>query len=121
MRLISAKIIMALSGLFLIVFIIGHLLGNLQIFLGPEVFNAYSELLRQYPITLWSVRILLIAAFASHIVTAIYLANVNRQARPINYSQKHNVKASLASRTMLSGGLVLLAFLLFHLAHLTWR
>lgn len=121
MASISAKILMALSGLFLMSFLVVHLLGNLQIFAGPEVFNAYPETLRHYPILLWSARIMLITAFVLHIVTSIYLSAKNKTARPIAYAQNQPVKASLASRTMLTGGLVILGFLLFHLAHLTWR
>jgi succinate dehydrogenase / fumarate reductase cytochrome b subunit len=121
MASISAKILMALSGLFLMSFLVIHLLGNLQIFAGPEVFNAYPETLRHYPILLWSARIMLITAFVLHIVTSIYLSLKNRAARPIAYAQNHSIKASLPSRTMLWGGLVILGFLLFHLAHLTWK
>ncbi|MES2504955.1 MAG: succinate dehydrogenase cytochrome b subunit [Myxococcota bacterium] len=121
MASISAKIAMAVSGLMLIGFIIVHLLGNLQIFYGAEVFNAYPDALRHYPILLWTARIGLIAAFVVHIFTSIYLALKNKAARPVRYEQKRSVRASMASRTMLYGGLVLLGFLMFHLAHLTWR
>ncbi len=121
MASISTKILMALSGLMLVGFIVVHLLGNLQIFAGPEVFNAYPELLRQYPKMLWTARIGLIAAFVLHIISAVYLSSRNISARPVRYANKKSIKASLASRTMLIGGLVLLGFLLFHLAHLTWR
>lgn len=121
MTSISAKILMALSGLFLMSFLVVHLLGNLQIFAGPEVFNAYPKILHQFPVLLWSARIVLITAFALHIISAVYLSSKNKAARPISYAQKHNVQASLASRTMLLGGLVILGFLLFHLSHLTWR
>ncbi|MEI6806213.1 MAG: succinate dehydrogenase cytochrome b subunit [Myxococcaceae bacterium] len=121
MASISAKILMALSGLFLMSFLVIHLLGNLQIFAGPEVFNAYPETLHHYPILLWSARIFLICAFTLHILTSVYLSTKNKAARPIAYAQKKSVAASLASRTMLLGGLVILGFLLFHLSHLTWR
>jgi succinate dehydrogenase / fumarate reductase cytochrome b subunit len=121
MASISAKILMALSGLFLMSFLVVHLLGNLQIFSGPEVFNAYPELLHHYPTLLWSARIVLICAFVLHILTSIYLSTKNKAARPVAYAQKHSLRASLASRTMLLGGLVILGFLLFHLSHLTWR
>lgn len=121
MASISAKILMALSGLILIGFIVVHLLGNLQIYAGQEVFNSYPELLRHYPVMLWTARIGLILAFAVHIISAVYLSSRNITARPVRYANKVSIKASLASRTMLTGGLVLLGFLLFHLAHLTWR
>lgn len=121
MTSISAKILMALSGLFLMSFLVIHLLGNLQIYAGQEIFNAYPETLRHYPILLWAARIALICGFVLHIVTSIYLSAKNKAARPVAYEKKYSVKASLASRTMLWGGLVILGFLLFHLAHLTWR
>ena len=121
MASISAKILMALSGLFLMSFLVVHLIGNLQIFEGAEVFNAYPETLHQYPTLLWSARILLITAFVLHIFTAVYLSAKNKAARPIPYENKKSIAASMASRTMLLGGLVILGFLLFHLAHLTWR
>lgn len=82
--------------------------------------NAYGVFLRTMPKLLWSLRIGLIVAFVLHIWTSIQLSIRNRRARPIAYAQKHSVQASLASRTMLLSGLVVLAFLLFHLSHLTW-
>lgn len=121
MASISAKILMALSGLFLISFLVVHLLGNLQIYAGQEVFNTYAETLDHFPKLLWVARIVLICAFAMHIVTSIYLSAKNKAARPIAYEKNHSVRASLASKTMLLSGLVILGFLLFHLAHLTWR
>lgn len=121
MALISAKILMALSGLFLISFLVVHLLGNLQIYSGAEVFNAYPELLESYPNLLLTAEIILFTMFGLHITTAVYLSSKNKTARPIAYGYKKSIKASLASRTMLLGGLVILGFVLFHLAHLTWR
>jgi succinate dehydrogenase / fumarate reductase cytochrome b subunit len=72
------------------------------------------------PKLLWALRIAIIVAFIVHIVTSIQLSLENRAARPVKYAEKKSVAATLASRTMLTGGLVVLAFLLYHLAHLTF-
>jgi len=111
---------MALSGGFLIVFLIAHLLGNLEVFGGPEAINAYGVLLRTFPKVLWALRIAVIVAFVVHIVTSVQLALENRAARPVKYADKKSVAATFASRTMLWGGLVVVTFLLYHLAHFTW-
>lgn len=111
---------MALSGGFLIVFIIAHLLGNLEVFGGPEAINAYGVLLRSVPKLLWALRIAVIVAFVVHIITSVQLSIENRAARPVKYAHKKSVAATLASRTMLWGGMALLLFLIYHLAHFTF-
>ena len=111
---------MALSGAMLILFLIGHLLGNLEIFAGQEAINAYSVFLRSVPKLLWSFRIAVIVAFVAHIYTSVQLSIENKRARPVNYVGKKSVAATFASRTMLLGGLVVLSFVLYHLAHFTF-
>jgi succinate dehydrogenase / fumarate reductase cytochrome b subunit len=113
--------IVAITGIVLIVFIIGHLLGNLQIFLGPEWVNSYAEHLRSLGPLLWMIRIFLITIFIVHIFYTISLAIENRRARPVHYRQKDNIKATLASRSMAISGLIVLIFVLYHLAHFTVR
>lgn len=110
---------MALSGLGLVIYVIFHMLGNLQVFEGPLVFNGYAALLRDMPIPLWAARIGLLSLAALHIVLAIQLTSRNRQARPIAYAVREYRQASFASRTMATSGFVLLLFILFHLLHLT--
>jgi len=117
---IGSKFVMAITGFFLIFFILIHLLGNLEIFYGAEGVNAYGVLLRSFPKLLWSMRIALIVAFILHIWISIRLSIKNKKARPITYVQNNTIKATLASRTMLLSGLVVLSFLAFHLSHLTW-
>ncbi len=109
--------IVAVTGVILILFVIGHLLGNLQIFLGPRWINDYAQHLRDLGALLWLVRIGLLLAVTLHIYFTILLAIENRRARPRGYVKKQNVKASFASRHMVVSGLVVLAFIIFHLLH----
>jgi succinate dehydrogenase / fumarate reductase, cytochrome b subunit len=117
---IGAKSIMALTGLGLTFFVIAHMLGNLQLFLGPDALNAYAAKLKDMPELLWLARLGLLAIFAIHIALGIWLWLNNRQARPVPYVYQNTRAATVASRTMLYSGLVLLAFVVFHLAHYTF-
>jgi len=114
------KFLMAVSGAALFLFIVGHLLGNLQIFLGPEALNRYSAFLKSTGELLWMARIGLLVMVAIHIWTAIALTLENRAARPVAYAQKDYVKASYASRTMHLSGLIILIYLIYHLMHFTF-
>jgi succinate dehydrogenase / fumarate reductase cytochrome b subunit len=118
---VGKKMIVAVTGIILILFVIGHLLGNLQIFLPPDWINSYAQHLRDLGPLLWLERIILLAAAIIHIVVTIQLAIENRRARPEAYIDKHNVKASFASRHMVMSGLIVLAFIIYHLAHFTLR
>ena len=113
--------IVAITGVILIVFVIGHLIGNLQIFLGLEWINAYSQHLRDLGPLLWLIRIFLLASVILHIYFTILLAIENRRARPERYIDRNYVKASWASRHMVVSGLVVLTFIIFHLLHFTAR
>jgi succinate dehydrogenase / fumarate reductase cytochrome b subunit len=118
---VGKKMIVALTGIVLIAFVIGHLLGNLQIFLGPDWVNSYAEHLRALGPLLWAIRIFLLVNLVLHIFYTISLAIENRRARPVNYKRKDHVKATFASRHMVMSGLIVLAFILYHLAHFTVR
>jgi len=113
--------IVAGTGVILILFVIGHLLGNLQIFLGPEWINAYSQHLRDLGPLLWLIRVFLLITVILHIYFTILLAIENRRARPEPYIDRQYVRASWASRHMVVSGLVVLAFIIFHLLHFTAR
>lgn len=117
---IGKKILMAVSGFAFFGFIIGHLAGNLQLFLGPDVFNHYAVTLRKFPAALWGARIMILAMAVLHVWAAVKLTMENRAARPVPYGMKNFREASYASRTMAMSGLIVLAFVVFHLAHLTW-
>src|SRR5260370_36053135 len=113
--------IVAVTGIILILFVIGHLLGNLQIFIGPDWINGYSQPLLDLGPLLWAIRLFLLAAVIIHIWVTIHLAIENRRARPEAYVDRHYVKADFASRHMLLSGLIVLAFIIYHLAHFTVR
>ena len=120
---IGRKVLMALSGLILVLFVMGHMLGNLQIFLGPDVINAYAYKLHYLlpASALWAVRLVLLGTIAVHIWAAVTLTLDNRKARPEGYLEDKVVQASYSSRTMRMSGIILLAFIIFHIAHFTVR
>ncbi|MEM7790002.1 MAG: succinate dehydrogenase cytochrome b subunit [Verrucomicrobiota bacterium] len=119
---IGRKFLMALSGFVLVLFVMGHMLGNLQIFLGPDVINAYAYKLHSMPAALlWSIRLFLLGCIAVHIWAAVVLTIDNKKARPVVHGPKATVQASYSSRTMRMSGLILLAFIIFHIAHYTVR
>jgi succinate dehydrogenase / fumarate reductase cytochrome b subunit len=118
---VGRKMVVAITGVILILFVIGHLLGNLQIFLGPDWINGYSQHLRDLGPLLWLIRIFLLVTVIFHIYVTIRLAIDNRRARPEPYIDKEYVKATFASRHMVMSGLIVLAFIVYHLAHFTFR
>src|SRR5260370_21303195 len=116
---VGKKMIVAITGIILILFVVGHLLGNLQIFLGPDWINGYSQHLRDLGPLLWAIRIFLLAAVTIHIYATIQLAIENRRARPEPYIDKEHLKATFASRHMVMSGLIVLAFISYHIARFT--
>ena len=117
---LGKKYVMAITGLGLFSFVIIHMAGNLQIFLGADRINAYAYSLKSMPLLLWSLRLGLLAIFFLHITAAIQLAAGDRRARPISYKKYRVVASSFSSRTILISGLIIFAFILFHLAHFTF-
>lgn len=118
---IFLKWVMALTGALLVLFVIGHLAGNLQVFLGPESFNTYSHFLQSTGELLWIVRIVLLTAVLLHIFTSLKLTAINNAANPIKYRKSGYKKSTIYSRTMIYTGLMILAFIVFHLLHYTAR
>jgi succinate dehydrogenase / fumarate reductase cytochrome b subunit len=116
---IGKKAIMAVTGLILFGFLIAHMLGNLQIFLGPEVMNHYAETLHGNPPLLWSVRTVLLISVVLHIWASVSLWSLKKEARPVAYVKKASVGSTWASRTMMVSGPIVAAFVVFHLLHLT--
>jgi succinate dehydrogenase / fumarate reductase cytochrome b subunit len=116
---IGKKIVMAVTGILMFAFVIGHLLGNLQVFEGPAKLNAYGAFLHSIGELLWPVRAVLLIAIALHIIATVQLALRNKRARPTGYSVKKAIASSYASRTMYWSGPIVLAFIIFHLLHLT--
>lgn len=118
---IGKKILMAATGFVLVGFVTGHLVGNLQIFLPPPKINAYGHMLESLGAGLWAIRLFLLACVIVHIWVAFRLTAENRAARPQGYAVDHINRATLASRIMIRSGIVVLAFIVFHLAHYTVR
>lgn len=125
---VGKKWVMALSGIMLMGFVVSHLIGNLKLYLGREEINLYGEALRDMPghllprtFLLWVVRIGLAGAFAVHIHAATTLTIQNKKARTTNYqSPRDYLAANYASRTMRYSGIIVILYVIFHLADLTW-
>jgi len=116
---LGKKYIMALSGLGLFGFVVVHMLGNLQVFLGPEPLNAYAVFIKSKPVLLWTTRLGLLALVFLHILTAVQLTLRNRAARPEKYDRNKPYRANYASRTLFLSGAALFAFIVYHLMHFT--
>ncbi len=116
---LGKKFIMAVSGCVLFLFVVGHLIGNLQFFLPPEAINRYAYFLQSNLELLWPVRMVLLAMIGLHIWSGSSLWLENRAARPDRYALSKPYGAGLASRTMLMSGLIAAAFIIYHLLHYT--
>ena len=117
---VGSKYIVALTGLALTAFVVVHMAGNLLIFRGRDALNSYALFLKDRGGLLWLARGGLLAMFVLHIWLAVRLTLRNRAARPTRYAYEDTVQASWASRTMIWSGLVILAFVIFHLMHYTF-
>ena len=116
---IGKKYVVAVTALLLILYVLGHLAGNLQIYLGPDRINAYAKFLHDLGPILWVVRVILLAAFVIHIVATIQLAQENRLANPQKYAVAGYQRSTIASRTMIVSGLIVLCFVIYHLLQFT--
>lgn len=120
------KAVMAVTGVVLYGFVLGHMVGNLKAFQGSAKFNHYAEFLREMgsPIlphegALWIARLGLLACLVLHVVAAWQITQAQRRARPESYAVRRAVQMDWASRTMGWSGLVILVYVIFHLMHLT--
>lgn len=117
---LGRKYLMAGSGLLLFGFLIGHLLGNLQVFGSPDLINTYAYFLKSKPGLLWGARLGLLVVIGVHLASAISLTLQNRAARPVPYAAGGKAYGAPAnSRTMVLSGSVILAFVIYHLLHFT--
>jgi succinate dehydrogenase / fumarate reductase, cytochrome b subunit len=125
---LGKKYVMAITGVVFMGYVLAHMLGNLKLYQGAEDFNQYAEFLRRllYPIvpesgTLWLLRLVLIGALIGHVVAAAQLTAMNKKARPDSYRSKRDfVAADFAARTMRWTGIIVLLFIAYHLADLTF-
>lgn len=119
---IGQKVVMAVTGIVLFGFVVGHMIGNLQAYMGPEALNAYAVWLRElmHGAALWIVRAVLLLSVILHIWSATALTIDNRRARPIGYRKREYERSTYASRTMVWSGPILALFVIYHLLHFTF-
>jgi succinate dehydrogenase / fumarate reductase, cytochrome b subunit len=118
---IGRKAVMAVTGLLMVLFVIGHLLGNLSIFAGPDGINAYAQKLHELPVVVWATRIVMGAAVLIHLVLSIQITMENSTAKPDKYAVSRSLRATFASKNMIWTGVILGAFIVYHLLHFTFR
>jgi len=124
---IGKKMLMAGTGAFILLWLIGHMIGNLKIWLSAQEIDSYAAFLRRmgepvfpHTVALWIIRVLLTVAFVVHVYLAIDLSVRNRRARQVRYARTAHVQADIPAVTMRWGGLALGLFVIFHLANFTW-
>jgi succinate dehydrogenase / fumarate reductase cytochrome b subunit len=116
---VGKKILMAVTGIVLFGYVIGHMLGNLQIYLGPEQINAYAELLHKSAAFLWTARTVLLFCLGVHVVAAVQIWLRNRASRPVKYRVFRPPAVDYAARTMAWSGPIIAVFIVYHILHLT--
>ncbi|MGH7717368.1 MAG: succinate dehydrogenase cytochrome b subunit [Gemmatimonadaceae bacterium] len=116
---IGKKLVMAVTGLIMVGFVVGHVSGNLLVFRGRTALNAYAAFLKDTGALLWLVRGLLLASLLLHVVAAVQLTRRDLQARPVGYGRREAQVSTFASRTIRWGGVALLLFIVYHLLHFT--
>ncbi len=117
---IFAKTMVAITGLIMYGFVLGHLVGNLLIFQGPQALNEYGQFLIDLGGGLWIARIVLLVSVIAHIYFTLTLNSRNKAARKVDYKDYQPRKSTLASRWMVTAGITVLLFIILHLLHFTW-
>ena len=117
---IGKKVVMAVTGVIMFGFLIGHVLGNLQVFAGADKINAYSEFLHHSPGILWGTRTVVGLALIFHVVAAVQLYAQKVAARPQKYAKWTRRTSTLPSRWMLWSGFAIFFFVIYHLMHFTF-
>ncbi len=115
---IGGKVLMALSGAMIILFLVGHALGNLLIFSSQNSLNTYAYWLQNSPM-LWVFRVTMLLLLVLHSVLAVRIYFQNKSARPIQYEVNTDIQLTLSAKTMIFSGLIILVFIIFHIIHLT--
>ena len=120
---IGKKLVVALTGAAMVLFLAGHLTGNLLIYAGRDAFNEYAEFLHSagHGMLVWVARVGLLVVVTLHVWGTILLTRENKKARAKDYEYKATIQASKSSRLMIWSGLTILAFIIFHLLHFTVR
>lgn len=118
---VGSKVMMAATGFGIWLWFVLHIGGNLTAFLGRDTFNHYAEALQNNPPALWGQRVAMLLGVPLHVFFAIRSIQLNNIARPVPYAYQNKTPASLAARTMAITGLIIAGFIVYHLAHFTWR
>jgi succinate dehydrogenase / fumarate reductase cytochrome b subunit len=118
---VGRKILMAITGQFMVLFVIVHLLGNSSIFLGEGAINAYAKHLHDLGPFVWIFRLGMLALVLVHAILGILVSIENSDAKPIDYKKKRRLRANISSETMIWTGLLIAAFVTYHLFHFTGR
>ncbi|MFH2005620.1 MAG: succinate dehydrogenase cytochrome b subunit [bacterium] len=116
---IGKKVVMAVTGFLLFGFLLVHMLGNAQLYLGSRQLNAYAAFLSSKPSLVWFTRITLLLAVTLHAIAAAQVWLQNRASRPIGYQMQQYRETSYAARTMIWGGPIIALFVVYHLLHFT--
>ena len=118
---IGRKVVMAITGTLMVLFVIGHMLGNLTIYAGPSGLNSYAHHLHDLAPLVWGTRIVMGAAVVLHLFLSITITLENSAAKPDRYAVQNSLRATFASKNMIWTGAIIGAFILFHLFHFTLR
>lgn len=118
---VGRKVLMAITGFFMLFFVTVHLMGNSSIFIGSGALNSYAEHLHSLGPLVWIFRVFMFLMLAVHLFFGITLTLENNAANPSKYAKNNKLKATIASQTMIFSGLLILAFLVYHLLQFTFR
>ncbi len=125
MRLLSdsigRKVVMAVTGLLMVLFVVGHLLGNLSIFAGANGINAYAAKLHEMAPVVWITRVVMLVAVVTHLAISIQITLENAAAKPDKYAVSRPLRATFAGKTMIWTGILIAAFVVYHLLQFTFR
>lgn len=116
---VGRKILMAITGQLMVLFVIVHLLGNSSVFIGPDGINAYAKHLHDLGPLVWVFRLAMLTFFGVHVIFGIQLSVENSAATPQGYAVSKKLKATFSSENMIWTGLILAAFIIYHILHFT--
>lgn len=118
---VGRKILMAITGQFMVLFVVVHMLGNSSIFFGPNGINAYAKHLHDLPPLVWSFRAVMLACVLIHAWFGVQTSVENSAAKPQNYAVSRYLRATVSSKSMIWTGLMIAAFVIYHLLQFTIR
>ncbi|HYA31639.1 MAG TPA: succinate dehydrogenase cytochrome b subunit [Thermodesulfovibrionales bacterium] len=119
--MVGKKVVMAVSGLMMVFFVIAHLLGNTSVFAGPNGINAYAAKLHELAALVWIYRLVMVVLFSLHVYYGIQLTLENSRARPMAYATGKSLSATFSGKSMIWTGLIIGAFLIYHLLQFTFQ